>query len=266
MRRAGSSSGASIMRGKQQESNARASTRTAGESGVGRLSRKVSGPSGVLVEIVTPVSRGVAGTPAGRGCVVIVDGDLSGRPEQTGREYDSRRHSRYLRACLAASSRAGRLATPPARSPSGAEGQDRATGPRYARAPMRFRLSGLHGGSKNWATSSRQRARPNQALSRLLGHRLRVEPEPEGVGFGSGIGQVEDQARAFVGQIAKEVLMLPRVAGPPEDHRQVGLEQRTDGARVTGRSPADRPAARSARSRPGAAPAPASDKAPTPRH
>ena len=75
MRRAGSSSGASIMRGKEHESDASASTRTAVSRGSGRLSRKVSGPSGVWVVIVTPASRGVAGTPAGRGRVTIVDGD-----------------------------------------------------------------------------------------------------------------------------------------------------------------------------------------------
>ena len=72
MRRAGSSSGASMTRGKQQEANAPASTRTAGDSGAERLSRNVSGPSGLLVVIVTPMTRGMAGRLAGKSRVVIV--------------------------------------------------------------------------------------------------------------------------------------------------------------------------------------------------
>ena len=85
-------------------------------------------------------------------------------------------------------------------------------------------------GSKNCATSSRQRASPNQALSRLHGQRAGSSPRRSAPAVGAGIGQVEDQARAFVGQVAEQCLVLPRVARPPEHHRQVGLEQRPDGA------------------------------------
>ena len=95
---------------------------------------------------------------------------------------------------------------------------------------IRLRLSKLQGGSKNWAINSRQRARPNQALSRLHGQRVGSSPSRSALGFGSWVGQIEDQPRALVGQIAKELRVLPRVAGPPEHHRQIGLEQRPDGA------------------------------------
>ena len=58
----------------------------------------------------------------------------------------------------------------------------------------------------------------------------RVEAQAEGAGLPAGVGQVENKPRALVGQIAKEPLVLPRVAGPPEQVGQVSLEQGPDGS------------------------------------
>ncbi len=58
-----------------------------------------------------------------------------------------------------------------------------------------------------------------------------IQPQPECADLGLGVGQVEDQPRALAGQVAEELLVRPGIAGPPEDHRQLGLEQRPDGAR-----------------------------------
>ena len=184
----GSSSGASIMRGKQQESNARESTRTDRDAGVGRLSRKVSGPSGVLVEIVTPVSRGVAGTPEGRGCVMIVTAISPAGPSRLALSTLPASFAVFkglpcgFQPSWPASHAASQLAIRGGRAESG----ERAS---ICRALMRFKLCGLHGGSKNWATSSRQRARPNQALSRLLGHRLCSSPSLNASASAPGSGR-----------------------------------------------------------------------------
>ncbi len=42
------------------------------------------------------------------------------------------------------------------------------------------------------------------------------------------IGEVEDQARTFAGQVAEERLVGPGIVGPPEHEGEVGLEQRAD--------------------------------------
>ena len=56
----------------------------------------------------------------------------------------------------------------------------------------------------------------------------RVETEAKRTGIGAGVGQVENEARTGAGQVTKERLVLSGVTGPPQEVRQVRLEQRPD--------------------------------------
>ena len=58
-----------------------------------------------------------------------------------------------------------------------------------------------------------------------------VEAELEGGGGSARVGEVEDQAGAFVAEVAEEGFVGSGVFGPPEDEGEVGLEEGADGAR-----------------------------------
>ena len=74
---------------------------------------------------------------------------------------------RGSRLALRASSRAGRRARRPARGPARRGGRPVGARASIRTESIRARVSWWQGGSKNCATSSRQRVRPNQAVSRL---------------------------------------------------------------------------------------------------
>ena len=240
MRRAESSSGASITRGKEHESSASASTRTAGESAEGRQSRNVSAPRGERAVIVTPGAGARPGRPAGRDRVTISTAispaGLANRACEHAIGLARAVHRLALRLPAELAGQPGRQ---PDRHPRrhgriGREGLDLHRVDPFERLVM-------HGGSKNCATSSRQRARPNQALSRLQRADGRVEPQPERAAGRARVGQVEDQPRALVGQVAEERLVL---RGSLVHQRTIGRSASSNGRTAPGtRSTAVRPGA-----------------------
>ena len=94
---------------------------------------------------------------------------------------------------------------------------------------------------------------------------LRVEAQAERGGVGPRVGEVEDQPRAFAGQVAEERLVEPGVVGPPEHEGEVGLEQAGGPPPAAGRRPGGRRGARSARCRPAGGRGRAGGRAPRPR-
>ena len=195
------------------------------------------------------------------------DGDRPLRPEELGLQRGLVGRGRSCWAGPAASSRADRPARPPARRRSAACGSPRA-GERPSMwtdiDPAAGRSVG-QGGSKNCAISSRQRVRPNQAASRLNGQTAGSRPRRRASTSAPGSGRSRTSREHSSARSRKRRLVRPRVAGPPEDHGQLGLEQRPDGARGRGRWHSARRGARSARSRPAAGPGPAGGRAPRPR-
>ena len=127
---------------------------------------------------------------------------------------------------------------------------------------IRFKLSIWHDGSKNCATSSRQRASPNQALSRLHGQRLGSSPSRSAPASAPGSGRSRTSREHSSARSRKSDLVLPRVARPPEHHAASRPRATAGPRRGPGRPHWARRAARSARSRPAAGPVPASGRAP----
>ena len=229
---AGSSSGASTRRGRRH------SVAALGIDPDGRRVGRRPGEAELLGAVpLRPSGRDGHAHHAGPGARVAwsgrgrdPDGDGPLRPDEFGVQAWSRRSR-------APSGPALRLPAELAGQPGGQpDGDPRraarlgARGPRCGPRRSGRGPSDGQGGSKNWATSSRHRVRPNQAASRLNGQMVGSSPSRRALDVGAGVGQVEDQPRALVGQVAEQGLVRSRVAGPPEDHGQLGLEQGPHGA------------------------------------
>ena len=125
------------------------------------------------------------------------------------------------------------------------------------------RLFGVHGGSKNWATSSRQRARPNQArvaaalakgcVQSQFGERRRRRRDRASRGRAASTRRPDREKVARVGEGRRSTKAPSASRLRARVGRSLGSSQ-SRSALIAGQS---------ARSIPGASPGPASGKAPT---
>ena len=193
------------------------------------------------------MSSGVAGMLAGHGLGDDLDGQGPQRAEERRAERAARGGRLIDRPSLAASSRAGRPARPPARWPG--EAGPHGSGERASIWTESIAVQGLVMAGRVEELGDQLapagQAEPGGVAAARADRR--VEAQPERGGPASRVGQVEDQPRALVAQVAEQGLVRPRVVGPPEDERQVGLEQRPDRAGRAGRT-ASGPARRTIRS------------------
>ena len=74
-------------------------------------------------------------------------------------------------------------------------------------------------GGRRTARPARARAQAEPGGVAAVAADHGVEPEADRFGVGAGVGQVEDQPRALVGQVAEEGLVVAGVVGPPEHER-----------------------------------------------
>ena len=264
---AGSSSGASTRRGRRHRSATRHRRgRPESRARAGELERLgASRPSG-------PFGRDGHAHHAGlgRGGRVVrpgrdPDADGPPRPEELGVERGLGR-ARY--SAGPALGLPAELTGQPGRQPDGdarRAGSARARRPRCGPSRSGPGPRPWQGGSKNCATSSRHRVRPNQAVSRLNGQTAGSSPSRSAPASAPGSG------RSRISREHSSARSRKRAScgrGSPVHQRtigQLGLEQRPDGPGEQVDGIRARRGARSARSRPAAGPAPADGTAPRPR-